>query len=56
MNVNLDVEPFTRINPCGYQGLEVTRLVDLGGAGSVDAAATGLEPHLMRELGFRTDR
>jgi lipoyl(octanoyl) transferase len=54
MNVNLDAEPFTRINPCGYQGLEVTRLVDLGGASSVDAAAAGLEPHLMRELGFRT--
>ena len=52
MNVSLDAEPFTRINPCGYQGLEVTRLADLGGATSVDAAIEGLEPHLLRELGF----
>src|SRR5262245_31127315 len=50
MNVNLDTEPFTRINPCGYQGLEVTRLIDLGGAGTVADAASGLAPHLLREL------
>ena len=52
MNVNLDAEPFTRINPCGYEGLEVTRLADLGGAHSVQAAAAGLEPHVLRELGL----
>jgi lipoyl(octanoyl) transferase len=52
MNVNLDLEPFTRINPCGYQGLEMTRTADLGGATSVDAAADRLEPHLLHRLGF----
>jgi lipoyl(octanoyl) transferase len=52
MNVNLDLEPFTRINPCGYQGLEMTRLADLGGARSVEAAAAAFEPHLLRTLGF----
>ena len=52
MNVNLDAEPFTRINPCGYEGLEVTRLADLGGARSVEEASAGLEPHLLRALGF----
>jgi lipoyl(octanoyl) transferase len=51
MNVNLDLEPFGRINPCGYQGLEMTRLADLGGIGSVAAAAAALEPHLLRALG-----
>jgi lipoyl(octanoyl) transferase len=50
LNVNLDTEPFTRINPCGYQGLEVTRLIDLGGARSVADAASGLRLHLLREL------
>ena len=25
----MDLEPFSRINPCGYQGLAVTRLADL---------------------------
>jgi lipoyl(octanoyl) transferase len=52
LNVNLDLEPFSRINPCGYEGLEMTRLTDLGGPASIDAAATGLEPHLLRTLGF----
>jgi lipoyl(octanoyl) transferase len=52
MNVNLDLEPFSRINPCGYEGLEMTRLSDLGGPASVDAAARGFEPHLLQALGF----
>lgn len=29
LNVNMDMEPFGRINPCGYQGLQMTQLVDL---------------------------
>jgi len=30
LNVDVDLEPFTRIDPCGYRGLAVTRLRDLG--------------------------
>ncbi|TAL90472.1 MAG: lipoyl(octanoyl) transferase LipB [Rhodanobacter sp.] len=30
-NVAMDLEPFQRINPCGYKGLAVTQLLDLGG-------------------------
>jgi len=30
LNIDLDLSPFQRINPCGYAGLAVTRLVDLG--------------------------
>jgi lipoyl(octanoyl) transferase len=30
LNVEMDLEPFQRINPCGYPGLAVTRLRDLG--------------------------
>ncbi|HVW69020.1 MAG TPA: lipoyl(octanoyl) transferase LipB [Steroidobacteraceae bacterium] len=52
LNVDLDLEPFSRINPCGYQGLEMTRLADLGISGGVAAAAEALQPHLLRELGF----
>ena len=29
LNIDLDLEPFTRINPCGYAGQNVTRLKDL---------------------------
>jgi lipoyl(octanoyl) transferase len=30
LNVDVDIAPFTAINPCGYPGLEVTRTADLG--------------------------
>jgi lipoyl(octanoyl) transferase len=52
LNVDLDLEPFHRINPCGYQGLEMTRLADLGGPDSVAACAAALEPLIVRALGF----
>lgn len=29
LNVDLDLAPFRRINPCGYEGLPMTRVVDL---------------------------
>ena len=44
-NVDMDLEPFSRINPCGYRGLEVTQLV------SFKAARTGdIENLLVEEL------
>jgi lipoyl(octanoyl) transferase len=57
LNVSLDLEPFQRINVCGYRGLAVTRLADLAGAlglraTDVRTVAEGLVPHLFRELGF----
>jgi len=52
LNVALDLEPFTRINPCGYQGLEMTQLASLGGPRSVGQCAQALEPHLKRTLGL----
>ena len=35
LNVDMDLEPFGRINPCGYRDLEVTRLADFGVSDSV---------------------
>jgi lipoyl(octanoyl) transferase len=52
VNVNLDLEPFGRINPCGYEGLQMTRFADLGGPDSVAAAADEIQPHLLRTLGL----
>jgi lipoyl(octanoyl) transferase len=52
VNVNLDLEPFSRINPCGYEGLQMTQLAELGGPDSVNRAADALEPYLLRALGF----
>jgi lipoyl(octanoyl) transferase len=53
VNVSLDLEPFSRINPCGYEGLRMTQFSELGGPDSVDAAAAALEPHLLEALGFQ---
>jgi lipoyl(octanoyl) transferase len=52
VNVNLDLEPFSRINPCGYEGLQMTQLAELGGPDSVNRAADALEPYLLAALGF----
>jgi lipoyl(octanoyl) transferase len=52
LNVALDLEPFARINPCGYAGLRMTQLSELAGPVSVAAAARALEPQLLEALGF----
>ena len=53
LNVDMDLEPFGRINPCGYPGLQMTQLADLRQPGlTVANAADLLEPHLLRALGF----
>lgn len=51
LNVAMDLEPFSRINPCGYAGLRMTQLADLGGPADVEAAGNALLPHLLRRLG-----
>jgi len=50
LNVALDLAPFGRINPCGYAGLQMTQLSELGGPGTVVECAAALEPHLRRSL------
>ncbi len=39
LNVAMDLEPFTRINPCGYAGLQMTQLSELGGPTDLDTVA-----------------
>ena len=55
LNVAMDLEPFQRINPCGFAGLQVTDLRTLGVDASVEQIARALAPHLLRELGIRGD-
>lgn len=54
-NVAMDLEPFRRINPCGYRGLEVTDLRTLGVALELRDAAELLAPHLLGALGMSVD-
>lgn len=51
-NVAMDLSPYARINPCGYQGLAVTQLLDLGGPDTLEAAAAVLVPALARVFGL----
>ena len=50
LNVALDLAPFSRINPCGCAGLQMTQFAELGGPESVEECARTLEPHLRRAL------
>ena len=52
LNVDMDLEPFTRINPCGFEDLEVTDLAELGVTKGLSEVARDLEPQLLRHLGF----
>lgn len=56
INVDMDLSPYARINPCGFAGLRVTQLRDLGVSEDVDAFATRLLPHLLYSLGYRDER
>lgn len=50
VNVAMDLEPFARINPCGYAGLEVTQVSDHAPIATVDAYLPVLETELLRIL------
>lgn len=55
LNVDMDLEPFSRINPCGYEGLEVTQLVDLGVDEPVSLVSSRLVNHLFEQFGYAAD-
>jgi lipoyl(octanoyl) transferase len=50
LNVDMDLGPFSRINPCGYPGLAVTQLADLGGPRDLELVGTGLYRQLQGRL------
>jgi lipoyl(octanoyl) transferase len=52
LNVTTDLEPFHRINPCGFEGLQLTRIVDLGGPAKIETVADDLLQHLLNRLGL----
>lgn len=54
-NVAMDLEPFGRINPCGFCGFTVTQMIDLVGLGSLAAVEDVLITELGRQFGFRIE-
>jgi len=51
LNVAMDLSPFHDIDPCGYRGLAVTQLADVGVVRTVAAAGAELAPILAARLG-----
>jgi len=52
-NVDLDLEPFDRINPCGYAGLQVTSVLKSGGPATLADVQSILVAELSKQLGLR---
>ena len=50
LNVDMDLAPFSHINPCGYQGLEVTQLAELADIKDFGAVEQQLLSHLKRQF------
>lgn len=50
LNVDMDLSPFTAINPCGYAGLEVVQTKDLNIPLTVREAGEQLSQHLLQQL------
>lgn len=50
INVNMDLSPFLRINPCGYAGLEMIQTADIQGPKDTASAANALVTHLITLL------
>jgi len=52
LNVAMDLSPFDAIDPCGYRGLQVAQLADLGIDMSLPAVADALLLNLCRDLAY----
>lgn len=50
LNVNMDLAPFLRINPCGYAGLEMVQTADISELNTVKTAGDTLVKHLAQLL------
>lgn len=50
LNVGVDLEPFSRINPCGFKDLQLTDLARLGADNDLAVVRDKLLPHLLRHL------
>jgi len=53
LNVDIDLEPFARINTCGYAELQMTDLQRLGIALDLQQTADKFLPHFLRHLDLK---
>jgi lipoyl(octanoyl) transferase len=53
LNVDMDLQPFQRINPCGYAGLAMTQLADhVAGPLAMAEVSARLREQLVKQLGY----
>lgn len=53
LNVNMDLSPFSHINPCGYAGLEMTDSARLGGIADLAIASKDIVTHFCTLIGVQ---
>nr|WP_086941202.1 lipoyl(octanoyl) transferase LipB [Thaumasiovibrio occultus] len=54
LNVNMDLTPFLRINPCGYAGMEMTQVTTLNGPTTLSDVQPVLVNHFTSLLGYES--
>ncbi|MGB0496028.1 MAG: lipoyl(octanoyl) transferase LipB, partial [Kangiellaceae bacterium] len=52
LNIKMDLEPFLRINPCGYNGLEITQTSDLGGPKTLKESESNFQNIIFENLAY----
>lgn len=55
LNVDMDLSPFARINPCGYAGLGVTQVKDLGGPADCRVVGHEVASQLRYQISAKAD-
>ena len=50
LNVNMDLSPFLRINPCGYAGMNMVQTKELDGPQNLESVGEGLVKHMIKKL------
>ncbi|RUO77216.1 lipoyl(octanoyl) transferase LipB [Idiomarina seosinensis] len=53
LNVNMDMEPFSRINPCGLTGIKMVQTCDLGGPNDLAEASEVVVNHFVKNIGYQ---
>ncbi|MDN6856146.1 lipoyl(octanoyl) transferase LipB [Pseudomonas sp. CAN2814] len=56
LNVDMDLEPFRRINPCGYAGMAMTQLTQLAGPIALADVRERLRGELVERLGYAAQK
>jgi len=51
-NVDMDLEPFSRINPCGLTNIKMTQVKDLTDSGDIEQIKTRLLRYFSQHLGY----